>query len=434
MSLLSNGSLMSWSRRVLIRTQSSLYRHSFFSTKQSLESLGEEDLRSRQVLVRSDFNVPRDATTGEITDDTRIRGGLPTLNYLRERGARVVIATHMGRPKGQRNDDFQLASVSTRLSELLDIPVLQTNDCVGTEVADQISAMQDGDVTLLENVRFHGGEEKNDTDFSKSIVDCVKPSIYVNDAFGTAHRAHSTTEGVTKFIDGPCVAGFLMDKELKYLMGTVEDPKRPFVAVIGGSKVSTKITVLNSLIEKCDKVIIGGGMLFTFLKARGFNVGASLVEDESLDLALELENFAKQKNVELYLPTDIVIADKFAADATHKIVKFDAIPDEWLGLDIGPESVDVINGFLTNSQTIVWNGPMGVFEFEAFANGTLSVAKTMAALTSQGTITIVGGGDSVAAVNQAGLADKMSHISTGGGACLELLEGQILPGIAALDD
>lgn len=433
MSLLLNTSRMFLKRCVGARTPY-LYNNSFFSTKLSIENLSEKDLRSQRVLVRFDFNVPRNKETGEISDETRILGGLPTLNYLRERGAKVIIATHMGRPGGKVVDDLRLSPVATRLSEHLGISVGQTDDCIGEEVANKVSAMQDGDVVLLENVRFHKEETDNDSGFSKGIVDAVQPSVYVNDAFGTAHRAHASTEGVTKFIDGPCVAGFLMNKELKYLMGTIENPEKPFIAVIGGAKVSTKITVLKSLIEKCDKIIVGGGMIFTFLKARGLNVGASLVEDDSLDLALELEALAKEKGVEFYIPSDIVVADKFAADAAHKIVKADGIPDGWLGLDVGPESVEAIDSMLSSSKTIVWNGPMGVFEFDAFANGTFSVAKKMASLTKEGTVTIIGGGDSVAAVNQAGLASSISHISTGGGACMELLEGQTLPGIAALSE
>lgn len=295
MSFLSNTPRMILTRRALFRTPSFLHRHSFFSTKRSIESLGEEDLRSQRVLVRFDFNVPRDKETGEITDETRILGGLPTLNYLRENGAKVIIATHMGRPEGKPSNDFQLDVVSTRLSKHLGISVIQAENCIGSKVAKQVSNMQDGDVILLENVRFHKEEQENDPKFSKSIVDAVKPDVYVNDAFGTAHRAHSSTEGVTAFIDGPCVAGFLMAKELKFLKGTIDNPKRPFVSVIGGAKVSTKITVLKTLIDKCDKVIIGGGMLFTFLKARGHNVGLSLVEEESLQLALELEKLAKKE-------------------------------------------------------------------------------------------------------------------------------------------
>ena len=291
--------------------------------------------------------------------------------------------------------------------------------------------MNDGDVCLLENVRFYPEEEKNDPAFAKKLSE--NADLYVNDAFGTAHRAHGSTEGVASFLR-PAVAGFLLEKELDYLQGAVDVPKRPFAAIVGGSKVSTKISVIEAMLAKVDKLILGGGMVFTFLKARGVNVGASLVEDDQLELATKLEGVAKEKGVELFLASDVVVADKFAADANNKVVSINDIPDGWMGLDVGPETIKTIQDGLSDCKTVIWNGPMGVFEMDAFAKGTFGVANTLADLTSKGCITIIGGGDSVAAVEKAGLADKMSHISTGGGASLELLEGKVLPGVAALND
>ncbi|CAN0442413.1 unnamed protein product [Ectocarpus sp. 12 AP-2014] len=313
-------------------------------------------------------------------------------------------------------------------------------DCIGPEVASLVDGMKNGDVLLLENVRFYKEETKNDSDFAKKLA--ANADLFVNDAFGTAHRAHGSTEGVTKYLS-PSVAGFLLQKELDYLQarsqtkhlkwGAVAEPKRPFAAVVGGSKVSSKIGVIDSMLNKVDMLVIGGGMVFTFLKARGLSVGSSLVEDDKLDLARELEKTAASKGVEIILPTDVVLADAFSADANTQVAPVDAIPDGWMGLDNGPDSTSLIQGKLADCKTVIWNGPMGVFEYEAFAKGTFAVAETLAAATANGCITIIGGGDSVAAVEQAGLADKMSHISTGGGASLELLEGKVLPGVAALD-
>ncbi len=399
-------------------------------SKRSLSSLGAEDLCGKRVLVRVDFNVPL-GDEGQITDDTRIRAALPTINDLLEKSARVILSAHFGRPKGQVNETMRLTAVAQRLSELLGKTVVKTESCVGAEAKTKVDAMSNGDVVLLENVRFIAGEEKNDTEFAKELASLAE--VYVNDAFGAAHRAHASTEGVTKFLS-PCVAGYLMEKELKYLQGAIDQPKRPLAAIVGGSKVSSKIGVLESLIDKCDKIIVGGGMIFTFYKARGLSVGKSLVEEDKLELASALEKKAKDKGVEFLLPSDVVLADNFSPNANSKSSKVDAISEGWMGLDIGSESVELFQDALKDCKTVIWNGPMGVFEFEKFANGTNAIANTLAELSEQGCCTIIGGGDSVAAVEKAGLAKNMSHISTGGGASLELLEGKVLPGVSALDD
>jgi phosphoglycerate kinase len=398
--------------------------------KRSLASLSAVDLRGKRVLVRVDFNVPLD-DAGAITDDTRIRAALPTIGYLRDNGARVLLAAHFGRPKGQVNEGMRLTAVAARLSDLLGVPVAKTDSCIGPDAEAKVAALADGGVVLLENVRFFAEEEKNDPAFAEKLASLAE--IYVNDAFGAAHRAHASTEGVTKFLR-PSVAGHLMEKELQYLQGAIDDPKRPLAAIVGGSKVSSKIGVLEALIDKCDKILIGGGMIFTFYKARGLAVGKSLVEEDKLELARELEAKAAAKGVQLLLPTDVVLADNFAADANSQIAKIDAIPDGWMGLDIGPDSIKAFEAALADCKTVIWNGPMGVFEFDKFAAGTDAIAHTLARLTATGTTTIIGGGDSVAAVEKVGVADKMSHISTGGGASLELLEGKVLPGVAALDE
>ena len=397
--------------------------------KRSLSSLSTEDLCGKHVLVRVDFNVPLDEA-GVITDDTRIRAALPTINDLIGKGARVVLAAHFGRPKGQINEAMRLTPVAKRLSELLGKKIEKTNSCIGSDAESKVGSMGNGDVVLLENVRFFSEEEANDSTFAKQLASLAE--VYVNDAFGAAHRAHASTEGVTKFLS-PCVAGFLMEKELQYLQGAIDQPKRPLAAIVGGSKVSSKIGVLESLIDKCDKVLIGGGMIFTFYKARGLSVGKSLVEEDKLGLAKALEEKAKAKGVQLLLPTDVVLADNFAPDANSQVLPIDSIPEGWMGLDIGPDSIRDFQGALADCKTVIWNGPMGVFEFDKFANGTNAIATTLASLSSNGCCTIIGGGDSVAAVEKAGLAEKMSHISTGGGASLELLEGKTLPGVAALD-
>jgi len=398
--------------------------------KRSLASLSADELRGKRVLVRVDFNVPLDEG-GAITDDTRIRAALPTINHLSGQGARVLLAAHFGRPKGQVNESMRLTAVAARLSELLGAPVAKTDSCIGPDAEAKVAALADGGIVLLENVRFFAEEEKNDPAFAEKLA--ALADVYVNDAFGAAHRAHASTEGVTKFLR-PSVAGFLMEKELQYLQGAIDEPKRPLAAIVGGSKVSSKIGVLEALIDKCDKILVGGGMIFTFYKARGLAVGKSLVEEDKLDLARELEAKATAKGVQFLLPTDVVLADNFAPDANSQIAKVEEIPDGWMGLDIGPDSVKVFQDALADCKTVIWNGPMGVFEFDKFANGTNAIATTLAKLSDQGCCTIIGGGDSVAAVEKAGLADRMSHISTGGGASLELLEGKVLPGVAALDE
>jgi phosphoglycerate kinase len=397
--------------------------------KKNLASLTAADLSGKKVLVRVDFKVPQDET-GKITDDTRIRAALPTINYLIDAGARVILTSHFGRPKGV-TESLRLNPVAVRLSELLGKPVLKTDDCIGDAVAAQVNALNNGDVALLENVRFYPEEEKNDPEFAKKLASLA--DIYVNDAFGTAHRAHASTEGVTKYLS-TSVAGFLLDKELQYLSGAIDNPQRPLAAIVGGSKVSSKIGVIETLLDKVDYLLLGGGMIFTFYKARGLSVGKSLVEEDKLDLARALEAKAAAKGVKFLLPTDVVVADNFKPDANAQTVSINDIPDGWMGLDIGPDSVKVFQEALSHCKSAIWNGPMGVFEFDKFAVGTEAIAKTLAELTGTGTITIIGGGDSVAAVEKVGLADKMSHISTGGGASLELLEGKVLPGIAALNE
>jgi phosphoglycerate kinase len=398
-------------------------------SKKSIASLSAADLTGKRVLVRADFNVPVD-DAGNITDDTRIRAALPTINDLTGKGAKVILCSHFGRPKGV-DDKLRLTPVAKRLSELLGQTVVKCDDCIGDTVASAIAAMANGQVALLENVRFYPEEEKNDPEFAKKLA--ANADVYVNDAFGTAHRAHASTEGVTKYLN-PAVAGYLMEKELQYLQGAIESPKRPLAAIVGGSKVSSKIGVIETLLDKCDKLFLGGGMIFTFYKARGLNVGNSLVEDDKLELARALEAKAKERGVQLLLPTDVVVADKFSAEANTQIVDVNNIPDGWMGLDIGPDSIKVFQAALADCKTVIWNGPMGVFEMDKFAAGTFAIADTLAQISKSGAITIIGGGDSVAAVEKANLADQMSHISTGGGASLELLEGKVLPGVAALNN
>jgi phosphoglycerate kinase len=399
-------------------------------SKKSIANLSENDLSGKRVLVRVDFNVPLDDSL-QITDDTRIRAALPTIQDLIKKGAKVILCSHFGRPKGQVNEKMRLTPAAKRLAELLGQEVIICSDCIGDGVTAQINAMSNGQVAMLENVRFYAEEEKNDPEFAKKLA--ANADIYVNDAFGTAHRAHASTEGVTHYLS-PSVAGYLIEKELAYLQNAIDNPQRPLAAIIGGSKVSSKIGVIETLLDKCDKLIIGGGMIFTFYKARGLNVGSSLVEEDKLELAKTLEAKAKEKGVEFLLPTDIVVADKFAPDANSQTVSIDNIPDGWMGLDVGPDSVKVFQTALGSCKAAIWNGPMGVFEFDKFAAGTEAIAHTLADLTGQGVTTIIGGGDSVAAVEKVGVAEKMSHISTGGGASLELLEGKVLPGIAALDE
>jgi phosphoglycerate kinase len=398
--------------------------------KKTVANLTDAEVAGKRVLVRADFNVPKD-DQGAITDDTRIRAALPTIQTLIDKGAKVLLSSHMGRPKGKVNEGMRLTAVAARLGELLGKEVKMCSDCIGDAVSSVVAGMANGDVALLENVRFYAEEEANDPAFAEKLA--ANADLYVNDAFGTAHRAHASTEGVTKYLS-PSVAGLLIEKELAYLQNAIDNPQRPLAAIIGGSKVSSKIGVIETLLDKCDTLLIGGGMVFTFYKARGLAVGKSLVEEDKLDLAKELEAKAKEKGVNLLLPTDVVVADNFAPDAKSQTVSVEAIPDGWMGLDIGPDSVKTFQAALEECKCVIWNGPMGVFEFEAFAAGTEAIAHTLADLTPKGTITIIGGGDSVAAVEKVGVAEKMSHISTGGGASLELLEGKVLPGISALDE
>lgn len=395
--------------------------------KKTIEDIG---VKGKRVLVRVDFNVPQDET-GKITDDRRIRAALPTIQYLVNQGAKTILVSHLGRPKGKPEDKekFTLKPVAERLSELLGKPVPLAPDCVGPEVEKMVQAMKDGDVLLLENVRFHPEEEKNDPEFAKQLASLAE--VYVNDAFGTAHRAHASTEGVTKYLPG--VAGYLMQKEIEYLGGALANPKRPFIAVLGGAKVKDKIPVIENLVSKVDRLIIGGGMAYTFLKAQGKEIGQSLLDADSLDFCREMLAKAGDK---ILLPVDVVVADgnpfEKGPDAVQtQVVSVDAIPADWQGVDIGPETQKLFAEAVKGAGTIVWNGPMGIFEFDKFAVGTRAMAQ---ALADSGAVTIVGGGDSAAAVEQLGFAEKMTHISTGGGASLEFLEGKVLPGVAALQD
>ncbi|MEO0015050.1 MAG: hypothetical protein RLZZ535_3439 [Cyanobacteriota bacterium] len=396
--------------------------------KKTVASLTEADISGKRILVRADFNVPLD-DSGNITDDTRIKAALPTIQDLVGKGGKVILCSHMGRPKGAVKEELRLTPVAKRLSELLGQEVTKCDDCVGDSVASIVNSMSNGQVVLLENLRFHNEEEANDPEFAKQLA--ANADLYVNEAFGTAHRAHASTEGVTHYLS-PSVAGYLIEKELDYLQDAVDNPKRPLAAIIGGSKVSSKIGVIETLLDKCDKLLIGGGMIFTFYKARGLSVGNSLVEEDKLELAKSLEAKAKEQGVELLLPTDVVVADNFAPDANAKTVSINDIPDGWMGLDIGPDSIKVFQDALADCNAVIWNGPMGVFEFDKFAAGTEAIAHTLAGKSDA--VTIIGGGDSVAAVEKVGVAEKMSHISTGGGASLELLEGKTLPGIVALDE
>lgn len=424
-------------RRVLAAAPAGL-RSRAVHLKASLADVPESMLANKRVLVRVDFNVPQDKATGEITDTTRLEEALPTIRHLQQAGSRVVLCSHLGRPKGERNEKFSLAPIATKLSALLDTPVNFSEDCIGAPAEATVAATGSGEVCLLENLRFYAEEEKNDEEFCKSLSTLA--DFYVNDAFGTAHRAHASTAGVTQFVSGGAVSGFLLEKELKFLMGAVAVPKRPFAAIVGGAKVSTKLPVLDSLLGKCDKIIIGGAMMFTFFKARGLPVGSSLVEDDQLEIATKLVEQAEKKGVKLVFPVDAVVAkeswkeDPAAYNEGVQVTDDESIPDGWMGLDIGPKSIELLQAEIGECQTVVWNGPMGAFELDDFAAGTAAVANTMAEITANGATTIVGGGDSVAAVKQMGLGPAMSHVSTGGGASLELLEGKVLPGVAALDE
>lgn len=398
--------------------------------KKSISDLTDAELKGKKVLIRCDVNVPLDGKT--ITDDTRIRSSVPTIEYLVGKGAIVTVCSHLGRPKGGPEDKFSLGPCAVRMGELLGKPVTLAPDCIGEEVAAIVAAAKEGDVIMLENTRFYKEEEKNEPGFVEKLA--APFDLFVNDAFGTAHRAHASTEGVTKFLQ-PSVSGFLLAKELEYLDGAVSNGERPMAAIVGGSKVSSKITVLEALLDKCEKVIIGGGMVFTFLKAKGLPVGTSLVEDDFVETAKAVLAKAESLGKEILLPIDIVVADAFSKDANFKVVPVGEIPDGWMGLDNGPASTAQQKEALSTCRTVIMNGPMGVFEFENFSKGTFGIVDILADLTKEtGAITIIGGGDSVAATELSGRAGDMSHISTGGGASLELLEGKILPGVAALNE
>lgn len=394
------------------------------------KTIDDIPLRGRRVLVRVDFNVPLDDKQN-ITDDTRIVESLPTIKKILNEGGRAVLMSHLGRPKGKPKPEFSLKPVAAHLSTLLGKPVQFAPDCIGPQVKELVDALRDGQCLLLENLRFHNEEEANDPKFAQELASVG--DVYVNDAFGTAHRAHASTEGITKFLK-VSVAGFLMQKELDYLGRAVGNPARPYVAILGGAKISGKIDVIQNLMNKVDALLIGGGMMFTFYKAQGLEIGKSLLEAEKVDLAKKILDEAKAKKIRLLLPVDSVVADRFENGANIQTVKVTSIPKEWMGLDIGPETVKVFSEEIRKAKTVVWNGPMGVFEMEKFAAGTIGIAKMLAEVTKNGAVTIVGGGDSVAAIAQAGLEKTVSHVSTGGGASLELLEGKVLPGVAALND
>ncbi|MFB0545923.1 MAG: phosphoglycerate kinase [Anaerolineae bacterium] len=386
------------------------------------KTIKDVDVQGKRVLVRVDFNVPLEE--GRVADDTRIQAALPTIRYLLERGAKIILMSHLGRPKGVLKEELRMAPVAERLAELLGAPVATATDCVGDGVKAAVEKLKPGAILLLENLRFHAEETANDPTFARQLASLA--DLYVNDAFGTAHRAHASTEGVAHHL--PAVAGFLMERELDFLGRALERPEHPFVAILGGAKISDKIGVIENLLSRVETLLIGGGMANTFFKAQGYEVGESLVEDGSLDIAREILERASDK---LVLPVDAIVADRFEAEAQSQIVAVDAVPAGWRILDIGPKTVELFKRKLTGARTVVWNGPMGVFEFPRFATGTTAIAQTLADLEAT---TIIGGGDSAAAVKQAGLTEKMTHISTGGGASLDFLEGKELPGVTALQD
>lgn len=397
--------------------------------KKSIRDLAE--LKGKRVLLREDLNVPIDENKN-ITDDTRIRAALPTINYLKEKGAKVIVVAHFGRPKGEFKEDMRLTPVAKRLSELLSCPVLKLDDCIGDAVKSKLSELKDGEVALLENIRFYKEEEKNDPEFAKKLAELA--DIYVNDAFGAAHRAHASTAGVAEFVK-PAVSGLLMEKELSALGGLLQNPQRPFVAIVGGSKVSTKIGVLDNLIDKVDTLIVGGGMTYTFMKAQGYSVGNSICEEDKLDIARALMKKAEEKNVKLLISEDVLVSDAFSESANTQIVSAKEIPDGWEGVDAGNKAIENAKEVILNSKTILWNGPVGVFEIDKFSKGTRAVAEAVVEATKLGAKSILGGGDTVAAIEKFHLAPELfSHISTGGGASLEFIEGKVLPGVAALDD
>jgi len=393
-------------------------------------SIKDLDLAGKRVFIRVDFNVP--IHDGKVTDDTRIRGALPTIKYAINAGAKIILASHLGRPKGVRNEQFSLKPVVSSLSELLGCTVAFADDCIGEIAKKEVSSLKNGDVLLLENLRFHSEEKANDEEFSKELGEMA--DVYVNDAFGTAHRAHASTVGITKFVD-VCAAGMLLEKELEVLGKVLANPARPFVAILGGAKVSDKIPIIKSLIkQEVNKLLIGGAMAYTFFKAEGFTVGKSLVEDDMMPLALEIKKQAKEAGVELILPTDHQVVDSYDPLNSCKTIPIEFTNTGLVGLDIGMETAVIFEKALEGAKTIIWNGPMGMFEEKPFDEGTIAIAKAVANATEKGAFSVVGGGDSVAAINQAGLGDKISHISTGGGAALKFLSGDELPGVTALDN
>ena len=392
-------------------------------------TLKDVDVKGKKVLMRVDFNVPIE--DGIIGDDNRIVQALPSINYVTEHGGKLILMSHLGRPGGEVDQSLSLEPVADHLQTLVDGKVHFAKDCIGEEASSVIEQADDGDIVLLENVRFHTGEKANDEDFCKQLA--AHGDLFCNDAFGSSHRAHSSVAGVTRYLQ-PAVSGFLLEKEIKYLNDSVNDPERPFVAILGGAKVSDKIGVIENLLDKVDTIIVGGGMTYTFYKAKGLPIGDSLVEDEKVDLATDLMQKAEEKGVKFMLPIDSVAAKEFKNDAEHKVVGEDGIEDGWMGVDIGPQSAISFGNIIKNAKTVVWNGPMGVFEMENFAEGTNAVAEALAEATRQGATTIIGGGDSASAIKQAGLEDDVSHVSTGGGASLMFLEGGDLPGVVALTD
>ncbi len=392
----------------------------------SKKTVKDIDLSNKKVIMRADFNVPLNDDL-EITDDTRIRAALPTIKHILRENASLILMSHLGRPKGVIQDNLRLNPVAERLSELLNLEVKKVEDCIGEQVKIAASSLKGGEVLLLENLRFHKEETENNEEFARQLSSLAE--IYVNDAFGTAHRAHASTEGITKFI--PSVAGFLLEKEIYFLSSVIKNPQRPFIVILGGAKISTKMGVFNNLLDKVDSILVGGGMIFTFLKSRGINIGKSILETEQEVEAFEIFKKAKNEEKELVMPVDILVADDISDAAKTKVVDVNKIPDNMSGVDIGPKSIKLFKKKIADAKTIIWNGPMGIFEIDKFAEGTLEIAKAVAVADAT---TIIGGGDSVAAINKFELADKITHISTGGGASLEYLEGKALPGIEALED
>ncbi|MGD8427199.1 MAG: phosphoglycerate kinase [Balneolaceae bacterium] len=392
-------------------------------------TLRDVDVEGKKVLMRVDFNVPLE--DGKITDDNRIVQALPSIQFVIQRGGKLILMSHLGRPGGEPDESLSLRPVAEHLQTLVDAKVHFAEDCIGKKAASVVEEAKDGEIVLLENVRFHKGEKANEEEFSKSLA--AHGDLFCNDAFGSSHRAHSSVAGVTRYLQ-PAVSGFLLEKEIKYLSGSINDPERPFVSILGGAKVSDKIGVIENLLSKVDTIIVGGGMTYTFYKAKGLPVGNSLVEDEKVELAAQIMEKAEKQGVKFVLPIDSVVAKEFKNEAEHKVVGEDGIEEGWMALDIGPQSAISFGNIIKGAKTVVWNGPMGVFEMENYAEGTFSVAEALADATKQGATTIIGGGDSAAAIKKAGLEDQVSHVSTGGGASLMFLEGKDLPGVVALTD